>query len=222
MTDAPQSRPPFRAVIFDMDGVLTDSEPAFHAAINVILGRHGKHIGLQDYTRYIGSATEDTWRGLIAQFALPLTLDEALTQYEPVLIEHLRRPRPAIPGATELLAQLRAHGVPLALCTASYRRWVDAILPASGIGGAFDALSTADVVEHTKPHPDPYRLAASLLGFAPEECVAIEDSANGLRSAMAAGCHVLQLRATATAAPPQPGVAAVLTSLAEFPLALVV
>jgi beta-phosphoglucomutase-like phosphatase (HAD superfamily) len=84
----------------------------------------------------------------------------------------------------------------------------------------FDALSTADMVERTKPDPAPYVLAAKLLGVPPEECIAVEDSASGLRSAMSAGMHVLQLRATSTAAPPMHGVAAIIDSLSAFPLHL--
>ncbi len=111
--------------------------------------------------------------------------------------------------------------MPVALCTASYMRWVDAILGAAGLSGMFDVLSTADMVERTKPDPAPYAHAASGLGLAPRECVAIEDSTNGLNSAITAGCHVIQLRATKTAAAPHAGAACVIDSLDAFPLELV-
>ena len=213
--------PPFSAVLFDMDGVLTDSEPAFFAAVNDILARYGTSVGTEEYARFIGSATPDTWRGLIALKQLPAPLDEILAAYEEPLMQRLRQPRPALPGARELIDRLRAARVPIALCTASYQRWVEAILPSAGLDGLFDALSTADMVERTKPDPAPYVLAASKLGVPPDRCVAVEDSAHGVMSALAAGTHVIQLRATATAAPPVAGVARVIHSLAEFPLALV-
>ncbi len=212
----------FRAVIFDMDGVLTDSEPAFHAAVNDMLARYGHQISLEDYAQYIGSATPAMWAGMIERFALPVALDEIIAEYEAPLMERLRQPRPSLPGARELIEKLLSHDVPIALCTASYRRWVDAILPGAGLDGLFEVLSTSDMVPATKPDPAPYRLAAEMLGFAPEQCVAVEDSANGLRSALAAGTHVVQVRATATAAEPMPGVAAVIGSLHDFPLELVV
>jgi beta-phosphoglucomutase-like phosphatase (HAD superfamily) len=97
---------------------------------------------------------------------------------------------------------------------------VDAILGGAGLTGLFDAISTADLVERTKPDPAPYLLAAELLGIPPPECIAIEDSINGLKAAMGAGMHVIQLRATDTAAPPLPGVAAIIESLRDFPLHL--
>lgn len=214
-------RPRFGAVVFDMDGVLTDSEPAFFAAVNDILALYGTSTDLEEYAGFIGSATPAMWSSMIALKQLPATLDEIIEAYEGPLMRRLREPRPAVPGARELLAKLRERGVPIALCTASYRRWVDVILPAAGIDAVFDAYATADLVRATKPDPEPYLLAASQLGVAPERCIAVEDSVNGLTSALAAGMHVIQLRATHTSARPHPGVAQVIESLDQFPLDLV-
>ena len=201
-----------------MDGVLTDSEPAFHAAVNDILARYGEHTPVEEYQHFIGMATPAMWAKMIALKQLPATLDEILEAYEAPLMARLRAPRPPLPGARELIDELRGRGVPIALCTASYSRWVDAILPSAGLDGLFDALSTADMVTATKPDPAPYRLAAEKLGWPPERCIAIEDSRNGLASAVASGACVVQLRATATAAPPMDGVALVIESLHDFPL----
>lgn len=201
-----------------MDGVLTDSEPAFHAAVNDILSRYGEHTPVDEYQRFIGMATPAMWSQMIALKRLPASLDEILEEYEAPLMARLREPRPPLPGARELVETLRSRHVPIALCTASYSRWVDAILPSAGLEGLFDALSTADMAEATKPDPAPYRLAAAKLGFAPEQCIAIEDSTNGLTSALRSGACVVQLRATATAAPPMDGVALVIETLHDFPL----
>ncbi len=205
-----------------MDGTLTDSEPAFHAAINEILARYGKHVPVEHYGQFIGMETPATWTRMIELHELPVELEAVIQDYEPVLMERLRQPRPALPGARELVLTLRERGVPIALCTASYKRWVDAILPSAGLDGLFDVFSTCEMVTKTKPQPEPYLLAAEKLGVPPAECVAIEDSTNGLRSALGAGMHVVQLRATSTAAAPMPGVAMVIESLREFPLELVV
>ena len=201
-----------------MDGVLTDSEPAFHAAVNDILARYGQHTPVEEYQQFIGMATPAMWARMIALKRLPATLDEILAAYEAPLMARLREPRPPLPGARELIEELRRRGVPIALCTASYSRWVDAILGSAGLAGLFDALSTADMVVATKPDPAPYRLAAEKLGWPPERCIAIEDSRNGLISALGSGACVVQLRATGTAAPPMEGVALVIESLHDFPL----
>jgi HAD superfamily hydrolase (TIGR01509 family) len=213
--------PSLRAVVFDMDGVLTDSEPAFYAAFNDALARYGKHIAMHDYEKLIGSATPDSWSRVLAITGLDVPLDAIIEEYEAPLMARLREPRPPLPHARELIESLRARGVPVALCTASYQRWVDAILGGAGLAGLFDAVSTADMVGRTKPDPAPYLLAAKLLGVPPAECVAVEDSTSGLTSALRAGMHVIQLRATATAAPPMDGVSSIIDSLGDFPLELV-
>jgi HAD superfamily hydrolase (TIGR01509 family) len=207
----------FHAVIFDMDGVLTDSEPSFFAAFNDILARYGKHIELHEYEHLIGMATSESWRRVLALKDVPAALDEIIEAYETPLMARLREPRPPLPHARELIDSLRARGVPVGLCTASYSRWADAILGGAGLAGLFDAVSTADMVERTKPDPAPYLLAAKLLGVPPGRCIAVEDSTSGLTSAMRAGMHVVQLRATSTAAPPVVGVAMVIDSLRDFP-----
>jgi len=213
-------RPPFRGVIFDMDGVLTDSEPAFFAAINDVLARYGTSVGVEEYAQFIGSATPVTWAGLIELKQLPVSLDDVIAEYEAPLMQRLRRPRPPLPGARELVDRLKARDVPIALCTASYMRWVDAILRGAGLAGVFDAISAADMVAHTKPNPAPYVLAAGKLGLLPQQCIAIEDSVNGITSALRAGTFVVQLRATDTAAAPMKGVGHVIASLAAFPMGL--
>ena len=204
-----------------MDGVLTDSEPAFFLAVNDMLARYENSIGMDEYARFIGTSTDVTWAGIIEMKRLPVALADVTAAWEEPLMRRLREPRPALPGARELVEKLRGGGVPVALCTASYMRWVDAILAGAGLSGMFDVLSTADMVERTKPDPAPYAHAAAALGFLPEQCVAIEDSMNGLNSAIGAGCHVVQLRATETAAPPHPGAACLVDSLDAFPLDLV-
>ena len=201
-----------------MDGVLTDSEPAFFAAVNDILARYGKHVSIDDYQWFIGMHTPEMWTRMLAAQGIDEPLERILEEYETPLMVRLREPREPLPGARELIGELRRRGVPIALCTASYQRWVDAILGGAGLTGLFDAISAADEAPATKPDPAPYVLAATKLGMRPEECIAIEDSTNGLTSALGSGACVIQLRATATAAPPMAGVAQVIGSLSEFPL----
>lgn len=204
-------------MIFDMDGVLTDSEPAFHAAVNDILARYGTASPVEEYQQFIGMHTPAMWSNMLALKGIDAPLEEVLRDYEAPLIARLREPRPALPGARELIDKLRARQVPLGLCTASYMRWVEAILDGAGLRGLFDAYSTADDGVPPKPDAAPYVLAAAKLGMRPEACIAVEDSTNGLTSALGSGACVVQLRATSTAAPPMAGVALVMDSLRQFP-----
>ena len=96
---------------------------------------------------------------------------------------------PVQPGARELLAEVKAAGLPHALVTSSERRFMDAVLARTGL--RFDALVCAEDVSVTKPDPEPYLLAAKLLGADPARCFALEDSPNGVASAEAAGCQVI-------------------------------
>jgi HAD superfamily hydrolase (TIGR01509 family) len=209
-----------RAVVFDMDGVLTDSEPAFHAAVNDILARYGKRISLEEYSDFVGTDTPTMWTGVLARQGIDADMDAIIEEWEPLLMQRLREPRPALPHARDTIEALRARGVPVALCTASQQRWVDAILPGAGLDGMFDVISCRDMVERTKPDPAPYLLAARLLGIEPAGCLAVEDSVSGVASAAGAGMYVVQLRATSTAAAPQPGVERVISSLRKLPVDL--
>ena len=105
-----------------------------------------------------------------------------------------------MPGAARLLAELAAHEVPTALVSASHRRIIDRVLPS--LGPEHFALSVAgDEVARTKPHPDPYLLAAAGLGADPARCAVIEDTATGVAAAEAAGCRVVAVPSVAPIAP---------------------
>jgi HAD superfamily hydrolase (TIGR01509 family) len=214
---------PFRAVVFDMDGVLVDSEPAFHEAVNEMLAPLGKSVTWQDYQSVIGTSTSHTWNTILG--IVGLDPKEALPyaeRYGEKLIEVLARPREPLPGVRALLASLRERGVPIGLATSSRQEWVEALL-----GGArlplesFDAVVWRQMVEKSKPAPDLYLKAAELLGVPGEACVAIEDTRTGIEAARAAGMHAVQVRSASSALPPIAQADMVLDSLEEFPLALV-
>jgi HAD superfamily hydrolase (TIGR01509 family) len=113
-------------------------------------------------------------------------VDELLDRVIIRVTEHV----PWRPGARELLSALQEQGVPSALVTMSWRSLADAVVGALP-DGTFAAVVTGDEVSHGKPHPEPYRAAARLLGVSPQDCVAIEDSPTGVRSAVAAGVPTL-------------------------------
>ena len=212
----------FRAVVFDLDGVLWDGEPLYHEAFNVVLKPYGHWIALDDpgYTGIIGKSVEAAWDWMRERFALNESPATFYRSYDEAVMDLLKEPRDRLPGVRELLAELKARGVPMGVASASLRNWVDATLAGLGLDGAFDATVTASEVEHSKPAPDLYLLAAKGLGVPPESCLAFEDTASGIASAQAAGMFAVQVRASSTALPPLPEADRVIERYADFDVGL--
>jgi HAD superfamily hydrolase (TIGR01509 family) len=193
---------PYRAVVFDLDGVLWDGEPLYHEAFNVVLRPYGKAVTPHAYMQIIGSSTEAAWQWVLDHLGIDEPLDGFIRQYDVTVMEMLDSPIEPLPGVRDLLAALQTRGVPIALATASFRNWADSTLRGIGLEGAFAATVTASEVKDAKPAPDLYLQAASQLGVDSKLCVAVEDSRNGVRSAKAAGMFAIQSRASSTALPP--------------------
>jgi HAD superfamily hydrolase (TIGR01509 family) len=182
-----------QAVLFDMDGTLVDSEKVWEVGLNELAAHHGRPLSASARRAMIGTNMSDSMRILHEDLALPMTreaMDESVGWLEERVKELFHDGVPWRPGARELLRALRAEGVPLALVTATHRHLVDVALLTIGAEN-FDAVVAGDEVDETKPHPMPYLTAARLLGAEAGNCVAIEDSPNGIKSARAAGCAVL-------------------------------
>ena len=174
------------AVLWDMDGTLVDTEPYWIAAEHEIVEEHGGTWSDEFAHQLVGNDLLVSAEFIRANSTItwdPVRIvDELLVRVVSRVREHV----PWRPGARELLDALRAEGVPNALVTMSWRSLADAVVEALP-EGAFTTVVTGDEVDHGKPHPEPYHAAARLLGVAPEDCVAIEDSPTGVRSAVAAG-----------------------------------
>jgi HAD superfamily hydrolase (TIGR01509 family) len=215
------SRPPYRAVIFDMDGVLADSEPVYLEAINAVLESLGKEMSHELHEAIMGHGVEATWEVLIDQLSLPGELEDYIEPYDRELIERLARLNTPLPGARELIQDLEHRRVPIAVASSSWPGWMKALLGGIGLSDAFPVQVSATMVQHPKPAPDLYLLAASRLGIEPEACLAIEDTGTGLKAARAAGMFAVQVRAASTAFPPLPEADLVIDTLAQFDLSLV-
>ncbi len=195
------------AVIFDMDGVLADTEPIQEEALVAFLALRGKAFVRDGYAETIGLDYRQFWMEVIGRYGLIESTDDCARGYEPILLPRLAGLK-AAPGAGELTRALAAAGVPLAVASSSLRPVVEATLGAIGLRDAFEAVVSGDEVRTGKPAPEIYLLAADRLGVEPARCVAIEDSPSGVRAAMAAGMACLgvvtpyatreQLRATRT------------------------
>lgn len=184
---------PFDAVIFDMDGTLLDTEMVFRSVVFEIAGELGYEMTDSVHLAMVGTSHEVTSQVLAeaygASFPQALFDDKcrALMQVQ------LREAVPVKPGALDLLVDLRARGVPLAVATSSRLVHATSHLGRSGLLDLFDTLVTRDDVVHPKPHPEPYLTAAARLAVEPARCLALEDSNAGVRAAHAAGMQTIMV-----------------------------
>lgn len=176
------------AVIFDMDGVLLDSELLYREENQRLFRELGAEVSEAEYDPFIGISTPLMWQGLIAAWNLPYRVEELVQR------EHDRkhavlqtRELTASRGLPELLDRLRAAGRRLAVASGSPRRNIALVLDRLGVAQRFDVVVSSEEVAHGKPAPDVFLEAARRLGVSPAECVVIEDAANGIRAARAAG-----------------------------------
>ena len=199
----PPRRPAaLRAVLFDMDGLLVDSEPLWFEVERAVMARLGGQWGEADQRALIGGSLDRTVSWLLAKAAAPASREDVarwLVDEMAALI--LARGLPLQPGAGPLLAALDAAGVPCALVTASSRAIMDAVLTVTGL--SFDVTVCGEDVRRGKPDPEPYLLAAARLGVPAAGCVVLEDSPTGIAAARAAGCPVIAVPSVPV--PPRPG-----------------
>ncbi len=184
-----------RAVIFDMDGVLVDSEPLYIDMNQKFFRELGADIPVEEHHTFVGISATAMWGYIREKFALTASVEE-LIQKEKDLKYQLLRDSALLPmaGATELLAALHSSGVSLALGTSSLRKNASLILEKTNLLQYFDVLTTGEEVKRGKPSPDLFLLAAEKMGRTPQECIVIEDSANGVKAAKAAGMLCIALR----------------------------
>ncbi|MFM8528265.1 MAG: HAD family hydrolase [Ilumatobacteraceae bacterium] len=179
-----------RAVLWDMDGTLVDTEPYWIEAEYAVVEAHGGTWSHEHAKALVGSDLLDSGAYIRRHGGVDREPAEIVEMLLDVVVAKVREEVPWRPGARELLTSLRAHDVPTGLVTMSWRRFSDEVV-ACLPPGSFATMVTGEEVSRGKPHPEPYLLAAERLGLDPGECIAIEDSPTGVRSALAAGCRVI-------------------------------
>jgi len=178
------------AAIFDMDGLLIDSEPLWHEATLEAMADHGVTMTTEEYATSIGLRTRE-----FLQFWLPrLNLDlDFLPDMEASIMERvmakIREKGVMMPGVLDVLSMLRDRGLRIGLASSSPFRVIDTVLAHTGLGGAFEHLSSAEHLPLGKPHPQVYLDCATALGVPPLNCLCFEDSFPGLIAAKAARMH---------------------------------
>lgn len=189
-----------QAVFLDMDGTLVDTEGFWWDAEVEVFADLGHELDEAWRDVVVGGPMTRSAGYLIEATGADITLPELTVLLNDRFEDRIGRGVPLMPGAARLLAELAAHEVPTALVSASHRRIIDRVL--ASLGPQHFALSVAgDEVLRTKPHPDPYLLAARGLGAQPARCAVIEDTATGVAAAEAAGCRVVAVPSVAPIAP---------------------
>jgi HAD superfamily hydrolase (TIGR01509 family) len=178
------------AVVFDLDGVLVDSESAWDGARREVVAQAGGRWSESATAAMMGMSSPEWSRFLHDQLGVPLAPEEISARVTARLLASYEHQLPLLPGA--VAAVRRIAGLwPVGLASSANRPVIDAVLAASGLEGCFSATVSGEEVAHGKPSPDVYLAAAAALGVEPSESAAVEDSSNGLRAAAAAGMLVI-------------------------------
>jgi HAD superfamily hydrolase (TIGR01509 family) len=178
------------AVIFDLDGVLMDSEQRWNGAKEALVRETAGRWRDEAPTVMMGMSSPEWAAYLRDELGVPMDVEAISRDVVRRMEEGYRQELPLLPGASEAVRALAARW-PLGLASSSNREIINLVLELSGFGDAFRVTVSSEEVERGKPAPDVYLAAARGLGVEPAGCVAIEDSSNGLRSAAAAGMTVI-------------------------------
>jgi HAD superfamily hydrolase (TIGR01509 family) len=179
-----------RAVVFDLDGVIIDSEEVWEEVRRGYVASFGKQFLPDTQDRMMGMSTAEWSRHLADEVGVPRPPSQVAADVLGQMAEHYRSSLPLIPGAVDAVRRL-GERFPLGLASSSARILIDQVLETAGLTDAFRITLSTEEVPRGKPAPDVYLAAAGELGVPPVTCAAVEDSSNGLRSAGAAGMAVV-------------------------------
>lgn len=193
----PSHHLPPQALIFDLDGLLVDSEPIWFDVEGGFLRELGFAWTRQDAERCMGQGTPNTLRIWQERFGVKVDVARDTVR----IIDRVIARAGEIPmkaGAAELLDRAGELGIPMAVASSSPRRLIEAVLSAKGIAHHFSAVASGQEVPRSKPAPDVFLHAAQLLGVSATDCVVLEDAPAGVRAGAAAGCRVLAVPSIAS------------------------
>ena len=178
------------AVVFDLDGVIIDTEEVWEEVRRGYVAEHGREFLPDSQARMMGMSTGEWSRHLSEDVGVPRTPEEVAADVLGRMAGRYREALPLIPGSVAAVRRL-ADRFPLALASSSARILIDQVLETAGLSDAFRTTLSTEEVARGKPAPDVYLAAVERLGFDPQACAAVEDSSNGLRAAGAAGLAVV-------------------------------
>ncbi len=186
-----------RAIIFDMDGVIIDSEHVHHDLERQMFELLGIRVTRAEHASFTGQTVWTMWSALKERFGLNQSVEELRMMKKQLFYKELASPDcrvSLIDGVVDFIADARHRGLRLAVASSSSQLHVEYMVDRFGLSAYFDGLFGGDLVVHSKPAPDLFLFAAEQLGVEPSGCLVIEDSANGVRAGKAAGMTVVGFR----------------------------
>lgn len=172
-----------------MDGVLVDSEP-FHIEIEKQQFLQSKlSVSNEEHLRYIGVASDVMWKEIAEHHSINVSVEDLIEQFKIKSIQYFSEldEIPVMPGLVDLLEKLSSKNYPMAVASSSYPEIIKIILEKTGLRKYFDVVVSSQEAGKSKPEPDVFLLAARKLGISAKDCLVVEDSANGIKAAQAAG-----------------------------------
>ena len=180
----------FEALIFDMDGLMVDSERLYWEVEREIARQFGKKVSEETLWRMMGRGPIEGMRIFVQELGLPITSERAKEMRDEVMREKYRNESEPMPGLIHILDALSGR-LKLAVCTGAQREFMEIVVDRLKVRDRFDVLQASDEIRQGKPHPEIYRAACAKLGVAPRLAIVLEDSANGCLAAIRAGCYTI-------------------------------
>jgi len=179
----------FEAVIFDMDGVIVNSEPFYREVESTLFKKLGLDISEEEHNTYQGVANKRIWEIIVRKHGIKKSVDELLEMTTALEVPYFKN-LPAIqamPDVEVLIQYFQNNNLPIALATSSTPDIIEIVLKKTGLQKYFNIIVDSTMAASSKPDPDIFLLAAKMLGIQPKKCIVIEDSTNGIKAAKTAG-----------------------------------
>jgi HAD superfamily hydrolase (TIGR01509 family) len=194
-----------KAVLFDFDGVIVQSEPLHKKTFLDLLAPYGVEASRERwYREFAGTGSRRIFQALAQEYGIDVDIEELVERRRKTFIEHAKRGElKEMPGLRPFLERLRERGIKTAIVSGGHRSYIEILLDMLGIGHHFDYIVSADEIKARKPDPEPFLMAARELGASPGECLVIEDSYSGCEAARKAGMRLIWIRADASMEAPE-------------------
>ncbi len=180
-----------KAVIFDMDGLMIDSEPYHQKAFDLVLKKYGSSLSIEENSAYVGIGDAAAARDMITRKKLPITAEELISQKESVYMTYLHTDILPKDGLVDLLKFLKSKGILTSVASGSILNEIQAVLKHLNIEKYFDFYCSSTQVARGKPAPDVFQYAVEHLGVSPGDCIVLEDAPSGLQAGKSANIPVI-------------------------------